>query len=128
MINIKKNTPWYINLMNMMNIFTYRRWSTNNEYAEYKFLNSLYEGKWYFKDDAGLIRMVQITKGLTITIDDYPLNVKIDKLNRQELLMTDHYGFHLSIFTMKGTPYKFYDETENTVYSLFSKKDSINKI
>ncbi|MDC7952829.1 DUF4828 domain-containing protein [Liquorilactobacillus mali] len=127
MINIKKNTTWYISLMNMMNIFTYRKRPTKR-YDRHKFLNSFYEGKWYFKDNTGLTRMVQITKELAITVDDYPLNVKIDKLSKQELLMTDHYGFHLGIFTKDGMPYKFYDETENMVYFLFSKKDSINKI
>ncbi|AUJ28862.1 DUF4828 domain-containing protein [Liquorilactobacillus hordei] len=75
-------------------------------------------GKWCFKDQNQVTRDLNISKDLAVTLDDYPLDVKIKQLDKTKLSLIDHYGFRLIIYFKNNIPYKFYDETENQVFDL----------
>ncbi len=125
MINIQKKVVWYSQLVNLLNVVEiYKKYFKKDNKRQRKSEDTIayYVGTWYFKDNLNLVRRIDITRNLMITIDDYPIDIKVNKFNKKELLMTDPYGFHLRVNIKNSRPFEFYDEAENTTFRLFVNK------
>lgn len=78
-----------------------------------------YVGQWKFKDQTQSVRGLQVSKGLNVMIDDYPLETKIKSINSTKLSLIDRYGFLINIYSKEQKPSSIFDESMGKTYRLY---------
>ncbi|WP_241161890.1 MULTISPECIES: DUF4828 domain-containing protein [unclassified Enterococcus] len=74
-----------------------------------------YCGTWSFEDENGQKHHLTISSDFTLSINDHPLGTTVIKVDADQLVVRDQYGFYL---TFSYPDMTFYDESAESYYPL----------
>lgn len=84
-----------------------------------------YAGKWRFHDTKTQhTHVMEIGQDFSIKIDHRLLPGRLIKLDENELIFLDHYGFQLKVYADYICPVEIYDEASDQTYPILNHTDA----
>lgn len=82
-------------------------------------LSKQYSGQWWFVNPNKAIQhTLAIDEHFSVQIDKRKLNALLIELTEKRMVIQDEFGYHLIIQCKNRQPVSFYDEADDSTYSL----------